>query len=395
MPKPSREADTSPPPAATRAAGLTMFLPGDPGFDPWCLTDPLSHIQQRDNPRARPGLRRVLEIDPEPAKTIALQAEIAAAIEGGIADYLPETPTRLVVIAETCPWPGVGAKQQFVLGGRALNADDRFILSVGPDSGRFPPEDRGQPGVQARPGRRRGRAARGGRALEPASAALSNAVETFELLDWKRRDGELLAEVPGVRGSRGGLATVARCARRTVSHASVFADSLRGARPTQACRASPSTLHAASARRGGAATSESRQIREQRHQDIAFDRIAVAHFDLDGAPRSSSCTGSRATAASSSCPSRTRRQAPRRGIGGGALSARHREGLGRRDGRRPVFCDASPTTRRAATTPAGSARSHRPANRLPSHYPRRADAAKPEAGLKTHGPLVQVRCSTS
>lgn len=127
-----------PPPAATGAAGLTMFLPGDPGFDRWCLTDPLSHIQQRDNPRAPAELDAFWRSDPEPAKTIALQAEIAAAIEGGIADYLPETPTRLVVIAETCPWPGVLiAKQQFVLGGRALNAGDRFILSVGPDSGGF------------------------------------------------------------------------------------------------------------------------------------------------------------------------------------------------------------------------------------------------------------------
>src|SRR5262249_35453422 len=127
-----------PDPVATSSAGLGMLLPGDSGFDRWCLTDPLSRIQQRDSPSAPGELDRFWRSDPEPAKTLALQAEILSAIENGLADYLPETPTRLVVLAETCPWPGVlGAKQAFVLSGRQLNAGDRFVLSVGPDSGGF------------------------------------------------------------------------------------------------------------------------------------------------------------------------------------------------------------------------------------------------------------------
>jgi hypothetical protein len=128
----------SPAPAEANSTTLTMFVPGDPGFDRWCLTDPLEHIRQRESAFAIAALDRFWASDPEPAKTLALQAQIAGAIEKGLADYLPEAVGRLAEIAKSCPWPGVLlVKAAFVVGDTQLGVADQFVLSVGSDGTGF------------------------------------------------------------------------------------------------------------------------------------------------------------------------------------------------------------------------------------------------------------------
>jgi hypothetical protein len=123
-------------PAALGSATLALLLPGDPGFDPWCLTDPLQR-ERRDGDGVSAGLlagfwRR----DPEPATTIALQSEVVAAIENGAAAYLPEgTYGTLAEIAKHCPWPGVLLAQGDVaIAGEEIGAGERFVLAVGGDA---------------------------------------------------------------------------------------------------------------------------------------------------------------------------------------------------------------------------------------------------------------------
>ena len=133
-----------PPPEPGRApalgsATLALLLPGDPGFDPWCLTDPLQR-EQRDADGVSAGLlERFWGSDPEPAKTIALQSQVLAAIENGAADYLPEgTYGTLAEIAKHCPWPGVLlASSDLAIAGEQIGAGERFVLAVGGDGGEF------------------------------------------------------------------------------------------------------------------------------------------------------------------------------------------------------------------------------------------------------------------
>ena len=121
-------------PATAAAATLTMFLPGDPGFDRWCLTDPLERMERESSGEGF-AIRKLDEFwasDPEPAKTLALQAEIAAAVENGLADYVPQSGGSLAKIARSSPWPGVLlVKGRFVVDGHELAPGDRFVLSVG------------------------------------------------------------------------------------------------------------------------------------------------------------------------------------------------------------------------------------------------------------------------
>jgi hypothetical protein len=88
------------------SASLTIFLPGDPGFDPWCVTDPLELIEREFGQSVGWATRKLVEFwasDPEPAKTLALQAQIASAIENGLAARLPQPTGKLGEITKSCP----------------------------------------------------------------------------------------------------------------------------------------------------------------------------------------------------------------------------------------------------------------------------------------------------
>jgi hypothetical protein len=130
-------AHPAPPVAPTEshhdASSLQLFLPGDPGFDRWCLTDPIVRARQSEAGQSKTDLDAFWAADPEPAKTLAVQAEIAAALERGIVDYLPERASGAFTARATrCPWPGVlYAKTPVTIAGTMLQAGDSFIFSVG------------------------------------------------------------------------------------------------------------------------------------------------------------------------------------------------------------------------------------------------------------------------
>jgi hypothetical protein len=126
------------PPARIGSAALRMFLPGDPGFDRWCLTDPMVRGAGQYGPAAIRKLDALWASDPEPAKTLALQADIAAALEKGVADFTPRTTEPLSELSMTCPWPGVMlALAPLVIGDERIAAGERFALSVGTQNGGF------------------------------------------------------------------------------------------------------------------------------------------------------------------------------------------------------------------------------------------------------------------
>ena len=63
--------------SAVPVVGRPLPLPGQPGFDPWCLTDPYSRARWQRDPAARRAIETLWRYDPDPAATLAIQSQIA------------------------------------------------------------------------------------------------------------------------------------------------------------------------------------------------------------------------------------------------------------------------------------------------------------------------------
>jgi hypothetical protein len=124
------------PPSArplTSQGALTLFVPGDPGFDPWCLTDPAVAEQKRASRMATALVNDLWRDDPRPDVTLAILADILTAVELGVVEYMPpDLAATLRVISDRCPWPAVlYARTAVEIGGQKLSTGDRFVLAVG------------------------------------------------------------------------------------------------------------------------------------------------------------------------------------------------------------------------------------------------------------------------
>lgn len=127
---PAREAAPGKAPAkfAPRAKP-TPLLPGDPAFDPWCLTDPEERRRREADPVASSALRQLWKADPDPARTLAIHAGIQEAVAAGQVGYAEEGPRP--GHAHRCPWgPLYVARTILVLGGVPLLAGQAFVYEV-------------------------------------------------------------------------------------------------------------------------------------------------------------------------------------------------------------------------------------------------------------------------
>src|SRR5512146_3133515 len=61
---------------ATPVGGTSLPLPGQPGFDPWCLTDPSSRSAWQADPAAIRAIEMLWRYDPDPAATVGIQSQI-------------------------------------------------------------------------------------------------------------------------------------------------------------------------------------------------------------------------------------------------------------------------------------------------------------------------------
>jgi hypothetical protein len=106
-------------------------LPGESGFDAWCLTDPQAAAVLQHNQRARRALRKMWKLDPDPAATLALHAEIRSAFDLGHITYA-STGTERVGYFHCCPWgPVYVANHSVTLAGIELKTMQRFVYEVG------------------------------------------------------------------------------------------------------------------------------------------------------------------------------------------------------------------------------------------------------------------------
>ena len=106
--------------------GRRLPGPGRRGFDPWCLTDPDTRSRWRADPEAGQAVEALWANDPEPDRTLGIQAEIEAAAQRGDIERLEKVGPYYC-----CPWAPIwGVKRPVVLGGRRLRALEQFTFEV-------------------------------------------------------------------------------------------------------------------------------------------------------------------------------------------------------------------------------------------------------------------------
>ena len=127
----------SPEPAVPLLPREAVHLPGEPGFDTWCLTDPQAAARLQRDDRAQRALRKLWRQDPDPARTLAIHAEVRSAFEQGHVTYAA-SGTRRVGYFHCCPWGSIYAATRVVtLGGTRLKPMQRFVFDVGAHDGVF------------------------------------------------------------------------------------------------------------------------------------------------------------------------------------------------------------------------------------------------------------------
>lgn len=107
-----------------------LAAPGEPGFDPWCLTDPESREQWRHDPQAQQAIESLWRSDPNPQRTLAIQAEIDELQATGEVEHARSGGVELGHYY-CCPWsPIYQATRPVAIAGRRLAAGDQFTFDV-------------------------------------------------------------------------------------------------------------------------------------------------------------------------------------------------------------------------------------------------------------------------
>jgi hypothetical protein len=115
----------------TSPAGKLLPLPGQPGFDPWCLTDPASRGAWRRDPAARRSIDILWRYDPDPAGTLAVQSQIDAAVEDGSVVAGITAEGRRIGNYFCCPWSAIYlVRRPVAIAGRRLRAMQQFTFDV-------------------------------------------------------------------------------------------------------------------------------------------------------------------------------------------------------------------------------------------------------------------------
>jgi hypothetical protein len=134
MPELATQVLAPPPPVAAPANAPTitaLALPGTPGFDPWCLTDPESQAKFKKDPEARKALDQLWKLDPSPAETLRIQAEINAAFARRDIRYALDRYNKKLGHFFCAPWGAVyEVLRPITLNGRRLTVGQQFIYNV-------------------------------------------------------------------------------------------------------------------------------------------------------------------------------------------------------------------------------------------------------------------------
>ncbi len=103
-------------------------LPGGIGFDPWCLTDRDARKQWKDDPAAARAIQALWAKDPDPSATMALHAEIEAALKRR---DLARISTGAGSYYFSCPWSSLyEVRRPLRLCGQDLEVLRQFTIDI-------------------------------------------------------------------------------------------------------------------------------------------------------------------------------------------------------------------------------------------------------------------------
>lgn len=118
-------------PVSVTGAGQRLPGPGEPGFDPWCLTDPHSREQWQRDAQARRAVDTLWASDPAPRATLDLQSEVDAALGAGYVTYAADPRGRRLGNYFCCPWSAVyQTARPVTIGGQRLRSGQQFAVDV-------------------------------------------------------------------------------------------------------------------------------------------------------------------------------------------------------------------------------------------------------------------------
>lgn len=106
-------------------------LPGEAGFDPWCLTDPAVRDDWQRPPETKEAIELLWKYDPEPEKTLAIQADIDSALARDDITYATNRFGERLGHYYCCPWaPIYVVKHPVQIGDQQINTSQEFTLDV-------------------------------------------------------------------------------------------------------------------------------------------------------------------------------------------------------------------------------------------------------------------------
>ena len=110
---------------------VVMPGPGEPGFDAWCLTDPHSSSRFQHDRDAQRAMRLLWQRDPDPQRTLSIQAEISAALAAGRIQYATDQAGNRLGNYYCCPWsPIYTTVQATTIAGTRLRPGQQFAFDV-------------------------------------------------------------------------------------------------------------------------------------------------------------------------------------------------------------------------------------------------------------------------
>jgi len=108
----------------------TLLLPGQPGFNPFCLSAPDSVNRFLRDPKALRAMDYLWGHDPSPQQTLSIQAEILAALIRGDINYSKGSMGQIAYYY-CCPWSAIyHVKLPVVIGGQHLQYGQEFTYDV-------------------------------------------------------------------------------------------------------------------------------------------------------------------------------------------------------------------------------------------------------------------------
>jgi hypothetical protein len=137
MPRLAEEALKKPQqkPFAAVSSVSSLPLPGEPGFDPWVMTDPGQVERLKRDSKVKRAIDNMWKYDPQPRRTLELHAEIQAALERGEVGYAMNADGSRFGFYMCTPYaPIYETKRSVKIGGKRLGTAQRFTFEASPEA---------------------------------------------------------------------------------------------------------------------------------------------------------------------------------------------------------------------------------------------------------------------